>query len=567
MTSIQERIEAKETPVSNLFSENFTFNIPVYQRPLSWTQDNFDELFEDLSNSIENGIEQYFLGSVLLQQTGKNVYDIVDGQQRITAITILLAVIRDLTNNSDLIKKINSYLYQEEDKYKGIPAVMRITPWEEMSDLFKNYLYVTKGTTKFLEEWGTRIRFKDLNDPRYHIYEAIKTFSDKLRSYTDMENFVKYLLTKVYIVYITTNNQTSAFRLFNVMNARGLPLNPADLLKSENLGVISDIDKREKYSEIWRDMEENIGRDELNDIIAFIRTIQRKDKAKLGIYDEFQQIFKDRLLVRGTSFIDYLKNIADVYMDKILEPSLDLNDLVEKNNYKVTIDMMRRFVPFSDWIPLLLAFHQKFNSDVHLGKFSQKLENKVIFEWTIGYSATERITSLNKIIKIIDDAKKPDDVIEKLGIPSKEDKETFLRMIDNSQIYDIYQGKLVKYLLLRLDKDFWDMENFTGYPGTVTVEHVLPQNPASDSNWMSKFNEKQRLEWTNRLGNLVLLSGRKNSRAQNFDFVRKKLVYNGERGTSFKITREMSKYSDWKVTDLKNRQQELVNLAVKIFSN
>jgi hypothetical protein len=107
---------------------------------------------------MESGLEQYFLGSILLQQAGKSFYDVVDGQQRITAMVIMLAVIRDMTNNIDLKEKITSYIYQGEDKWKDIPEVMRITPWEELRDIFKEYIYKIGGTKQFLTDFGTKIK-------------------------------------------------------------------------------------------------------------------------------------------------------------------------------------------------------------------------------------------------------------------------------------------------------------------------------------------------------------------------------------------------------------------------
>jgi hypothetical protein len=557
-------IKAQETPTSNLLGENFIFNIPVYQRPFSWTSDNFDELFDDISNAMENGLEQYFLGSILLQQIGKNFYDLVDGQQRVTAIVILLAVIRDRTTNADLKEKITSYIYQAEDTWKEIPEVMRITPWEELRDLFKEYVYKRDGTNQFLADFGTKIKYKDLDDPRFHIFEAIQTFNSKLTDYTNVEGLVKYLLNRVYLVYIITNTRTSAFRLFNVLNARGLPLDPSDLLKSENLGEIQDIIVRDKYARIWRNLEEELGREELSNVIAFIRTVEVREKARLGIYDEFQQIFK-KGFPRGTQFIDYVNEISDVYQEKVLEADINLEDPIEKNEYKITTDLLRRFVPFSDWIPPLLAFYHTFNSDNALLLFLAKLEKKVILEWVMGYSPTERMTSLNRIIKLVDEDNDADEVVSKIELPQGADaKAAFLAKLNDSQLYSAYGGKLAKYLLLRIDKEFWELENFPGYPGTVTVEHVLPRNPPQDSEWTETFSEVDMYEWTNKLGNLVLLSGRKNSQAQNYDFDDKKQIYFGQKGTAFKITQQLESYPSWNLATLKSRHAQLVGVAEKV---
>ena len=95
---IMSEIEAKEVTVGKLFSPDFIFEIPIYQRPLSWARDNFDLLFEDIYDALTNKENQYFLGSIILQEheNKKNRYDIVDGQQRLSALAILMAVIREI---------------------------------------------------------------------------------------------------------------------------------------------------------------------------------------------------------------------------------------------------------------------------------------------------------------------------------------------------------------------------------------------------------------------------------------------------------------------------------------
>ena len=86
--------------------------------------------------------------------------------------------------------------------------------------------------------------------------------------------------------------------------------------------------------------------------------------------------------------------------------------------------------------------------------------------------------------------------------------------MDDVRFYSVHDGKLARYILLRIDMSYWELENFPGYPGKITVEHILPQNPPDNSEWTCLFTKEQRVEWTNKLGNLVLLSGGKNSRAQ-----------------------------------------------------
>lgn len=572
---METKIEAKEVKIGEIFSPNFMFKIPIYQRNFSWNNDDFDVLFEDIAESMDTDQKQYFLGSILLQETSsENLYEVVDGQQRLTSLAVLFAVIRDSIENEGLKDKIQEYLYQGEDPLKGIPAVMRITPWKDLNDLFEKYVYTINGTKLFTDDFSNKqIEYKDTQDPVYHLYEAISTFQGKING-TDLENYLIYLLKNVYMVYIKTNSFNSAFRLFNVLNSRGVPLSTYDLLKSENLGEIDSEEKREEYATVLRSIENDIGLKEIDKIIGYIRTIKTKEKAKINVYDEYKNIFSKGIMNRGTDFIDYFLRIKNIYYEKVLEPKLNINS-ESKNEYKIIVDLMNRFIPNADWIPPLLAFNDKFESDDYLLDFILKLEKKVLVEWMAGFSPTERITSLNKIIKLIDISESPDEVVNQLlyykpkdvtrgrarvlDFKNKDEINTIIdSKLNDSQLYTIYGGKLARYVLLRLDMELWDLENFQGYPGMITVEHILPQNPPKNSKWVSSFNENQRDEWTNKIGNLVLLSGRKNSQARNFDFKKKKDVYFAKKSVPFQITQKIREYDNWSYQSLIKRQEMLI---------
>jgi len=584
-------IEAKEVKIGKVFSPDFMFEIPIYQRPLSWERDNFEQLFEDIFDAMNNNENQYFLGSIILQEheQQENKYYLIDGQQRISALAILMAVIRDFTDISDLKQNLAHCLYQPASIFFNIPAEMRIIPWDDLKDIFGNYIYESGGTQKFINDFERNsIEYTDMQDPRYHLYEAIcvfeKQLKGKLQKPDDLKRFVIYLLNQVYLVYIKAANFDSAFRLFNVLNTRGRPLTTSDLLKSENIGAIEDKSTRLQYANIWRAIEDKLGRVELENVIAFIRTVQIKEKSKKSIYEEYRkEIFERGRLKRGTEFIDYVKGIADIYTDKILEGKITLGDTGKQNEYKNIITFLRRFVPFSDWIPPLVSFYHKFRTDEYLLDFTLRLEKKVMMEWISGFSPTERITSLNRVIKLVEMEKEPRKVVDELLFYKGEERVTgrpprmldfsdksqiepkLIDKLDDNQFYRIYGGKLAKYILLRIDMKYWDLENFPGYPGTITVEHILPQTPPEDSEWIERFGEKERMEWTNKLGNLVLLSGKKNSKAQNYDVDKKKDVYFKEKSTPFRITHEVEDKDEWSLEELKLRHQKLLSDAKEIF--
>jgi uncharacterized protein with ParB-like and HNH nuclease domain len=575
MTS-ERIIEAKEEPLLNLFSEEYIFEIPIFQRPLSWKEDNFEQLIEDIKDSMSLK-EGHFLGSIILQHKQGKLYDLIDGQQRMVALTILFAVIRDITKKDELKNKIQSYIYQSKDPYKRLPEAMRVTPWEDLKDEFRQFVYTPGGTKKFFEDFRNRnISYKDTDDPVYHLFEAINTFTSKLGE-IDLESLVTHMLNNIYVVCIKTRSLATAYRLFNILNTRGLPLSFSDLLKSENLGAIEDEEERKKYAVIWREIENEIGREELTNVISHIRMIKRKEKAKLGIYEEYQELFKDKLLERGVKFIKYVKEIADIYNQKVLNPEIILKNKENENRYKNIIDLMREFLPFSDWIPPLIAFYYKFKNDEEaLVDFLLKLEKKFVTEWIAGFTATERITASGKLIELIEKCSDAREVMDKMLKPpiytfiesGYENEEELLRKkLDDVGFYRLRGGDLAKYILLRIDMEEWELENFSGYRNIreITVEHILPQNPAESSEWVKIFTKDQRDEWTNKLGNLVLLSGRKNSGAQNYDFKRKKEVYFKLKCTPFRITQELESVNEWNIENLSSRHMRLIEKCISIY--
>jgi len=141
----------------------------------------------------------------------------------------------------------------------------------------------SKNTIRFLEyvKDGV-IKYTDKKDPAYSIYKAIEVFINKYHTYLQDgkdDEFVTYLYQKVYFVGIVTYNLPYAIKLFNVLNTRGMPLTPGDILKAVNLAEINEMD-REKYAKIWRDIENSIGRENTEKVIEFMRTLLLKTKAK-----------------------------------------------------------------------------------------------------------------------------------------------------------------------------------------------------------------------------------------------------------------------------------------------
>ena len=294
MSERDDNIKAEKIAVKEIFGEKYRFEIPNFQRPFSWKRENFEKLFENIYDALESNQSEYFMGSIILQKQ-KDYYYIIDGQQRLISLAILLAVIRDKISDEETRRDIQSSLFQKEIKIKHIPAVVRVKMWEDM-ELLEDYIYKEGETLNY-----KNIKYMDKKDPKYSLYEAIHTFIDKYEEEFDDEGkvkrFLEYLFNNVYVVFISTRSLPYAIQLFNVLNTTGLPLSTADILKTSNIGEIEE-NMRNIYARKWREVENAIGREEVEKVIEFIRTMKLKTKARKGIYEEYKKVFLVNICIK-----------------------------------------------------------------------------------------------------------------------------------------------------------------------------------------------------------------------------------------------------------------------------
>lgn len=558
------KIEAKEILFKDLFDSKFLFQIPGYQRPYSWELEQFDQLFEDIRLAMDSGEDHYFLGSVILQtqkqeHDGSGLYDVVDGQQRLTTLTILMAVMRDLAANPKAQDTLHSKIFQEEDEYENTPEEVRLSVRDKDRNFFKKYVLSRGGTVAVLSA-DTKL----LSESQKRIIEAVKTFRKKfaVNDSTDqklLDSMIKFILNNCIFVYVKTGSFTSAYRLFSVLNDRGMPLTTSDLLKSTNLGAIPQTD-REFYQQTWENIEEELGRDELDKLFGHIRTIYTREKARKSIIDEYEQIIFDRDKgLKGKAFIDNLSEVADIYKEHIINANVNAKHVPFYN----LMSLMRDFIPNSDWIPAYIAFAQKFSDLQMQYKFLVKLEKLIVVNWLLEVTPTVRILEMNRLISVIDTAT---DVVQIFNNELFDLTEYNDDVLQSLKLPNFYRKKFCKYILLRLDMYSHDNTNIMKtYTGTISVEHVLPQTPSKD--WLAVFTEDERNQWTHRLGNLILLSHAKNASANNRSFADKLTKYYAKGLSDFTLTKQISNYSNWDPSIVEKRHNELISIAEKIWAS
>ena len=576
-----EKVKAKEYYIKDLLSNKFLFEIPDYQRAYSWTKENLKQLVDDIWESVElnksrgskefDQYEPYFLGSIVLcskeyKDDGCGIYDVIDGQQRLTSIIMLIAAIRDLIDNEEYKKVLSDLIYQKPNVLMGIKESIRVKARGKEEEFFKKYI-LTNGGTELVKD----LEMEELSEAKQNMVNAIEVFRDSFFNENGelleekLNEFIVYLLQKVVLVVITTESFTSAFRLFNVINARGLPLTDSDLLKSENLRVMNP-EIRKEYTDIWESHEQDLGKEKLDQIIGFMRTMKLKNKVEESVYEEFsKKIFRNEPEYLGVNFVNHLTAVKALYDKYIIDGNLEGVSEEEKSYYKNLINIMREFLPYDDWMAAVIRFAEKFNDDKLVLEFVKVLEKRLVIDWVNGNSFADRLNRVYGILEAIEEKDSLEEIKEAPVFLYDLERTTayFENALNDIDFYSKGRMMIPKYIFVRLDMEKRANE-VLDYSDKIMIEHVLPRN-AKEAYWKDNFSADQRRNWANKFGNLVIITGAKNTRANNKPFAEKVEQYLSKK-SDFAITKEVLELSDWNMDSLKDRHESLVNRALELWT-
>ena len=536
------------------------------------------ELLEDIMHALTvNGESEYFLGSMVLrkevikeEQTTYDEYHILDGQQRLTTLFILNAVIRDLADDPTLLDISEKAVFQKENTYYNIPERLRIVfdIRTQVRDFVDEYLK-TKDGTKRIEELRKKANDRDEDISIRNMSNTILTISDYFQT-KDYKKFFSYLSSNVLMIYVATEELEDAFRLFTILNSRGVKLRNSDILKANNLGLIKDEKTRKEWAEKWEEIENYYGED-FDTFLSHLRTILVKQKASASLLKEFEDNIHHRkefdrntkeykqlppLLEKGLDTLRFIAKFHTHYQSLFEKDNYDLHKNYQLYNF---LYLMRKGFEADYWMAPLLRFYDKFKEEKLL-EFVMALDNKFASDWMLGYTPTTRIENVNAITQAIDDATLVDEVL--ISSTLQFDANELLRVLNSN----IYGKRAAKYVLLKIDLLYHGHTTKFELPERISIEHILPQNPPVSSQWQSDFTIPERLEWTHKIGNLVLISRNKNSAQSNKDYSIKKEKYFKSNIELFSNSvRIYQQYITWVPSDLQDNHAKVISKLKSAF--
>ena len=571
-------IKCEKKVIREIF--NMWYCIPDYQRAYVWDTDQVRDLLDDtISAYRENKEAQYFLGSMVLkinEKSENNVsyteYELLDGQQRITTVFLILACMRDmLTDYPQYQNSLAGFVYQAEDAILQQPERMRIifNIRSDVRDFVNEHIKPLHGTcdSALLED---KMQAKDVNISIRNMANAMLVAHEFLEeNKSEIIGYLSYFLNKVLMIYVATEELQDAFQLFTVLNNRGVKLSSSDILKAENLKELS-VAARTSWATRWEEMETYFGED-FDKFLSHIRTILVKKKQTTTLLKEFDEFVysnqeydrtqkkyvpRTPILRRGKDTFELLYSYYHTYQEVF-----DTDHSVVTGDYEITnyLKLMETGFGADYWIAPVLDYYRKYRRRGFVA-FLKALDRKLSADWITAATPTVRMENVNAILREIEASQDSAALLQSKTFTIN--KSDFERVING----DIYGRSFAKYLLLKLDLIYRGSSTPMIPQAIASIEHILPRNPSADSQWVKDFSAAEREEWTNKLGNLVLISRRKNTSQGNRDYVEKKEKYFEKNIEMFPNSiRIYQNYPEWKLSDLKKNHSDVVTELLNVY--
>lgn len=538
------------------------FIIPVYQRNYDWKIENCKQLYDDLIQVIKNNSKTHFFGSIVsvYEPSGRNTeFLIIDGQQRLTTMSLLFLAMYNLLEEKIIISEdesLKNQIYEDflVDKYQPQEKRMKLKP-------IKND---QKAFSKLFNSKDDYIKDSNLTINYSYFYERIQKQEITIDELFDA-------ICRLEIINITLNNEDNPQLIFESLNSTGLDLSEGDKIRNYILMGLPKQKQDEYYEKYWNCIEKCTKYDVSSFIRDYLSVKQLVIPSQKKVYINFKKYVEDsslKIIEILEDLLSYAKRYNILLCGKT--SSKELNSCINRlNRLETTVTR-----PF--FLEVLRLYDE---NQINLNEVAEafSITESYLFRRTICDLPTN---ALNKIFLLLNrEIMRYDgtdsNYIEKLkfALLSKKDRARFPNDDDFSLMFTekpIYQmnSKNKIYILERLE-NFGTLEDKDIYrhydEGEYSIEHIMPQHltPA----WIKELGdsyEEIHDTWLHRIANLTLTAY--NSKYSNSTFVEKKTMKNGFEDSGIRLNTYVSKKDKWTLAELRDRNDYLLKRALDIWA-
>ncbi len=533
------------------------YYIPKFQRDYSWKNEHWENLWDDML-SLDNGETHYhYMGYLVIQPPSEEEKEkggkskIVDGQQRLTTFSlIILAAIKRLKELENENERIDLFL----KNFIGDRDLTHLRVSNKL-ELNRNNDYYYRRAVE-----GNDLPKRGKKRTIHLMEKALAYFYEQFKKYTNGEAIGKLIETiseKLLFTTIYIGDELNAYKVFETLNARGVQLSSADLLKNYIFSIVdknNDLpdDILDEYDQQWEKIAENIGDNDQTGYILSEWNSRHKLVRKTELFKNIKREITTSVLAK--EYLDILERKSDIYAallnheNYFWKDHYDNGREIKNNLYFLKLFNIRQ--PIS----LLLAAYNEMPNE-----FSKILRWIKIFSLrynVIGRKHTgEQEHLYNQISLLIKDGTTISKIKEKLLEICPTDDEFRQDFCDKS-MPTRQSNQKARYLLARLEES---SSNTSIDETTLTIEHVLPLKP--DSEWIDYFGENWDV-FNTRIGNMALVDFKINSQLGQKPFAEKKEIL---LNTSYNINENIADHAQWESENIASRQKKLANIAINLW--
>ena len=557
----------EHSPLDRIFAADTTYRIPAYQRPYSWQaigksdrDSQVIQMWDDLWSFFEdnrNNTKEYFFGSMVIVEDKDKLrtFEVIDGQQRLTTLLLLFAAMRCFLQDIEakhsgvpadekkwlgrIIQKLETFIYNEQ----GPSLLTELKVKIERSVATTNFDEILKNAAACADDGKVATVDRKYRDIAQRYFKNRDYFLGRLREsllpgqtgqtgqtagpatldLRKTDEFFAFLRARVAIVLIKSSDFSTAYRIFEILNNRGLPLSNLDLLRNfviEQLAEanISNPDER------WGQLESRYTFTE--DFIGRWTESINATQPQTSAFNDARRLFEEEARYSDSA----TEKKAEVFY-RDLERNLFWYNLLVEEDQRVEDVAIRNAITF-----IKLLGNERYSFDLLLALFRHRDYQGGCDSEIKAFLFTYRVYALHVFVLGRFSSPRIYESIRALneGRPEDARRAFELKQGEKDALANFFDGKIEKndYAKLLLAAYVWRTEE--DEPDVVhqhlvyeksTLEHVIPQDPAPGTNWLTDFSPSFRNEFTYRLGNMTLLTQAKNSANRNFDFTKKRQVY------------------------------------------
>ncbi len=544
-----------------LIGNGLTYRIPPFQRDYSWGEEEWEDLWADLLGTLSSDEEPaHYMGYLVLQSDDEKTFDVIDGQQRLTTLTLLvLAVLKHLQR---LIEEGQN----PEENRQRLEQLRRtyVGSLDPVTLSTKSKLTLNRNNDEYFQRYLVplqRLPQRRLRLSVHGLRKGFEWFERKVTAYLGqhpgdqgkiLAQFVEDMSDKLFFTVINVTDELNAYRVFETLNARGVKLSSTDLLKNYLFSVLSrERDSRDEelplLEQRWEALVSGLGSENFPEFLRvhwlsrgrFVRhaelfkAVRREVTTRAEVFDLLRQLDED---------LDFFLALREPSTSMLSSSARDLAGQLRlfgvKQPYPLLMAAQRRFSPADVETVLRACVMLSFRYNVICG-LSPGDQEPVFAETARGIAdgtvrgAADAIRSLARIY--------PADEVFEAAFMEK--------------LFTRGKERLVRYILCELERQETHLP-LASENDTLSVEHVLPQSPGEG--W-DAFRAEDLEPMTFRLANMVLMRKGPNGTLGNKPWTEKRPVL---QTSEFALTREMAEENnEWNPSRLMGRQQKLANLA------